>query len=128
MKFIFRTFFKTVRFILGPILLLWEWITPPKGVERSPAVQNVVDQKCQALALYQFKTCPFCMKVRRAMRSKSLKIELRDAQHNEQHRADLMQGGGQIKVPCLRVTNAQGKSQWLYESDMIIQYLSQRFD
>ena len=62
------------------------------------------------------------------MRSKSLKIELRDAQHNEQHRADLMQGGGQIKVPCLRVTNAQGKSQWLYESDMIIQYLSQRFD
>lgn len=128
MKFIFKAFFKTVRFVLGPFLLLWERLTPPKGVVRSPEAQKSVDQKCQALALYQFKTCPFCMKVRRAIRSKSLNIELRDAQHHAQHRADLLQGGGQIKVPCLRITDAQGNSEWLYESNKIIQYLQQHFD
>ncbi len=128
MKFIFKAFFKTVRFVLGPILLLWERLTPPKGVVRSPEAQKLVDQKCQALALYQFKTCPFCMKVRRAMRSKSLNIELRDAQHDAQHRADLLQGGGQIKVPCLRITDAQGNSEWLYDSNKIIAYLQQQFD
>ncbi len=128
MKFMFRLFFKTVRFVLGPILLLWEQLNPPKGVERTPEAQQIVDRKCQALALYQFKTCPFCMKVRRAIHQHSLNIELRDAQHDEQNRADLLQGGGQIKVPCLRITDAQGHSEWLYESDMIIQYLHQRFD
>jgi glutaredoxin len=128
MKFIFKAFFKTVRFVLGPILLLWERSFPPKGIVRTPEAQKSVDQKCQALALYQFKTCPFCMKVRRAMRRKSLNIELRDAQHNAQHRADLLQGGGQIKVPCLRITDAQGNSAWIYESKAIVQYLQQQFD
>jgi len=128
MKFIFKAFFKTVRFVLGPFLLLWERLTPPKGVVRSPEAQKIVDQKCQALALYQFKTCPFCMKVRRAIGKLSLKIDLRDAQHDAQNRADLLQGGGQIKVPCLRITDAQGNSEWLYDSNKIIQYLQQQFD
>ena len=128
MKFIFKAFFKTVRFVLGPIMLLWERLTPPKGVVRSPEAQKIVDQKCQALALYQFKTCPFCMKGRRAIGRLSLKIDLRDAQHDAQHRADLLQGGGQIKVPCLRITDAQGNSEWLYDSGKIIEYLQQHFD
>ena len=127
MKFIIRLFFKTLRLVLGPLLLLWERLSTPKGVKRTPEAQKLIDQKCQTLALYQYKTCPFCMKVRRTIRSHSLPIELRDAQHDAQHRADLLQGGGQLKVPCLRITDTQGNSGWLYESEMIIQYLRQRF-
>lgn len=127
MKFIFKYFFKALRLVLGPLLLLGERINMPKGVARPSDVQEKIDQQCKMIVLYQFKTCPFCLKVRRTINSLSLKIERRDAQHDSQNRADLLQGGGQIKVPCLRVTDGQGKSHWIYESAVIIQYLQQHF-
>ncbi len=106
---------------------LYEFSTTPKGLVRNEAVQRTVDQQCQNLALYQFKTCPFCIKVRREINRLSLPIELRDAQKHAQNRAELLQGGGQIKVPCLRIRDENGNVQWLYESTAIIQYLHQRF-
>ena len=51
MKYIFRAFFKTVRFIVGPILLLGERLNTSKGVVRTPEAQQIVDRKCKALAL-----------------------------------------------------------------------------
>ena len=127
MRFLIRAFFKTLRFALGPFMLLWEWLTTPKGIVRPAEQQQRIDSQCADLALYQFKTCPFCIKVRRAMCGLSLKVELRDAQHDPVHRAALLQGGGQIKTPCLKITDAQGNVQWMYESDEIIRYLRQCF-
>jgi glutaredoxin len=127
MKIIFKLFFKTVRLVVGPMLLLWERVSTPKGVVRPPEKQQQIDLLCQHMALYQFQTCPFCLKVRRTLRALSLPIALRDAQHDPRHRADLLQGGGEVKVPCLRITDAQGQSHWIYESALIIQYLQQRF-
>ena len=128
MKIIFRLFFKAVRAIVGPILLAREKLNTPKGVVRPAEVQQKIDQQCQTMALYQFQTCPFCIKVRRTMRAMSLNIDLRDAQQNPQYRAELLSGGGKVQVPCLRIVDAQGKSHWVYESALIIQYLRQRFD
>ena len=127
MKFIIRSFFKTLRVVLGPFMRLWEFATRPKGVVRAPAAQQAVDQQCQSMALYQFTTCPFCIKVRQEMRRLSLPVERRDAQHNLKNRDDLQSGGGAFKVPCLKVTDANGQSQWIYESDAIIAYLRSRF-
>ena len=127
MRFFVRYFFKSLRIILHPVMLLWELLTTPKGVERSAVAQQEVDLQSRQLLLYQFKTCPFCIKVRREINRLSLPIELRDAQKNEQHRAELLQGGGQIKVPCLQIKDGQGKVQWMYESSEINQYLHQRF-
>ncbi|TXT35621.1 MAG: glutaredoxin family protein [Comamonadaceae bacterium] len=127
MKFIIRSFFKTLRIVLGPFMLLWEFVSRPKGVERTPEAQQVVNQQCQSLVLYQFSTCPFCIKTRQAMRRLSLPIERRDAQHDAQNRAALEQGGGTVKVPCLKITEAGGQTRWLYESGAIISYLQQRF-
>ena len=127
MRFLIRTFFKTLRIVLGPFMLLWEMLTTPKGIVRPADKQQQVDLQCQGLALYQFKTCPFCIKVRRTMRGLSLNIELRDAQYDPQHREALLQSGGQIQTPCLKITDEQGNSQWMYESDDIIHYLRQRF-
>lgn len=127
MRFIIRTFFKTLRLILGPLLLLREWLTRPKGMQREQAEQQNVDQQCRDMALYQYKTCPFCTKVRQEMRRLSLKIELLDAQHDATHRDALLQGGGQAKVPCLRITDQAGNTQWMYESNQIIEYLRGRF-
>jgi len=127
MKFVFRLFFKTLRFVLAPLILIWEFVTTPKGVVREPEAQSRVDAECRNLALYQFKTCPFCVKVRREMRRLSLNIELLDAQHSTANRAELLQGGGKVMTPCLKIADAQGKVEWMYESALIIQYLNTRF-
>jgi len=125
MKWLIRFFFRTVRRILGPIMLLLDKLTTPKGIRRQAADQQQLDQITRQLALYQFKTCPFCMKVRREIKRQSMKVEVRDAQHDPLHREQLLQGGGQIKVPCLRVTQADGSATWIYESAAVIKYLQQ---
>lgn len=127
MKIFIRFFFKTLRLALGPVLLLWEMITRPKGLVRTPARQAEIDQECQSLALYQFKTCPFCMKVRQEMRRLSLPIQRLDAQKDAKNRAELLAESGKTKVPCLKITDQAGNSQWMTDSGAIISYLRGRF-
>jgi glutaredoxin len=127
MKTVIRAFFRTLRIVLGPVMLLKERLTQPTGVVREPAAQARVDQQCQSLALYQFSTCPFCIKVRQEMRRLSLPIEKRDAQHHTDNRNELMQGSGATKVPCLKITETNGQIRWLQDSDAIVAYLHKRF-
>ena len=127
MKTVIRAFFKTLRIVIGPFMLLGEFVTRPKGVVRSAASQAEVDQQCASLVLYQYKTCPFCIKVRQEMRRLALKVERLDAQHPGTHREALINGGGKAKVPCLKITDPAGNTQWLYESGEIIKYLRNRF-
>lgn len=122
-----KIFFKTLRLILTPFMLLWASLATPKGLSRPPEAQRLTDSECERLVLYQFNTCPFCIKVRHEMARLSLPITLRDAQHDAGHRADLLAGGGKIQTPCLQITDAQGTVQWLYESKAIISYLQGRF-
>jgi glutaredoxin len=127
MKTVIRTFFKTLRIVLGPVMLLKERLTQPAGVVREPAAQASVDQQCQSLALYQFSTCPFCIKVRQEMRRLSLPIEKRDAQHHTANRDALLQATGATQVPCLQITEADGQTRWLKDSAAIVAYLRERF-
>ena len=127
MKTVIRAFFRTLRIVLGPVMLLKERLTQPTGVQRAPAEQAKVDQQCQSLALYQFSTCPFCIKVRQEMRRLSLPIEKRDAQHHAANRDALLQASGATKVPCLKITEANGQTRWLQDSDAIVAYLHDRF-
>ena len=122
-----KTFFKMLRLILGPVMLLKERLTRPQGVVRAAAEQHRVDAACQKLVLYQFNTCPFCIKVRQEMRRLSLTVALRDAQHSAENRQVLLAQGGSSKVPCLKITNEHGNAKWLYDSSAIIQYLQQQF-
>jgi glutaredoxin len=128
MKLVIRTFFKTLRLVLGPVMLLKERLTNPEGVQRDAAAQAAVDVQCQSLALYQFNTCPFCIKVRQEMRRLSLPIEKRDAQHHVANRDELQQGSGATKVPCLKITEANGQVRWLQDSNAIVAHLRERFD
>ena len=127
MKLIIRYFFKLVHAIVGPILLALDWLTTPRGVERSAQAQQQVDSRTRNLSLYQFRTCPFCITTRRAIKRLSLNIETRDALHDANSRARLLEGGGKIKVPCLRITDDSGNVQWLYESGDISRYLKENF-
>ena len=127
MKLFFKYFFKAIRLIVGPIILFIDFVTTPRGVKRPEEEQQQIDNEVTNLTLYQFKTCPFCIKVKRNNKRLSLKIETRDAQHNSIHREELLQGGGQIKVPCLKITDDKGNQSWMYESNEIMQYLQGRF-
>tara|TARA_R110002126_G_scaffold8953_14_gene41184 strand:- start:2447 stop:2845 length:399 start_codon:yes stop_codon:yes gene_type:complete len=127
MRSIIRLFFRLLRLILTPFMLLAEWISTPKAIYRDSAQQAAVDNACQQLALYQFTACPFCIKVRKEIARLGLNIEKRNAQHNQQHRNELAVAGGKIKVPCLRIAADGQPTQWLYESADIIDYLQQRF-
>jgi glutaredoxin len=127
MRTLIRVFFKTLRLALMPFMLLWAKLAMPKGISRPAEAQQEINLECARLVLYHFPTCPFCIKVRREMARLSLPIALRNAQHNPEHRADLLQGGGKIQTPCLQIADGQGNVQWIYESNDIIKYLQQRF-
>jgi glutaredoxin len=127
MKYLIRFFFKTLRIVLGPVMLLKERLTRPAGLVRALAAQDIIDKQCESLVLYHYKTCPFCMKVRQEMRRLSLPIQRIDAQPEGSDREALRQDGGLAKVPCLRITDDTGNSQWLYDSDKIVAYLRGRF-
>lgn len=122
-----RLFFRTLRLVLMPFMLLWSKLAMPKGIVRTAQDQQKISLACDKLVLYHFKTCPFCIKVRHEMARLSLPIALRDAQHDGEHRTGLLQGGGKIQTPCLRIADEQGQVRWLYESGAIIKYLQQRF-
>lgn len=118
---------KFIRWFLGKIILTLDWLTTPRGIKRAPEAQRDVDAQTANMVLYQFKACPFCVKVRRVMKRKSLTIETRDAKRDEVARQQLLEGGGEVKVPCLRIVDDNQNIQWLYESSDIVKYLDSRF-
>lgn len=116
-----------VRWILGRLILFFDFLTSPKGIMRPTVEQAQLDQETRQLALYQFQACPFCVKVRRFLKRNSLHIETRDARRDPHYRQEMLEQAGQVKVPCLRITDPQGEVRWMFESDDIINYLQSRF-
>lgn len=117
---------KVIRSILGKFILFADLVTRPKKLERSETSQKSVDEKTKNLSLYQFHSCPFCVRVRRAIRKLNLNIELRDAKNNSIYKQELITEGQSSKVPCLRIEE-DDEVKWLYESLEIVKYLNVRF-
>ncbi len=61
------------------------------------------------------------------MKRQSLAIETRDVKRCETAKIELLNGGGKLKVPCLKVVDDTGSEKWMYESKDIIGYLEERF-
>ncbi|MEH6395045.1 glutaredoxin family protein [Pseudoalteromonas sp.] len=114
---------KLVRWLLGSLILFFDFVFTPRSKKRPADEQQQLDQLTAQFKLYQFKACPFCVKVRRAIKREGLKVETRDAKNNEQYRQELLEQGGKIKVPCLRIEQ-DNQVTWLYESNDIIAYLN----
>lgn len=128
MRVVIRYFFRALRLVLTPFMLLSEKLSTPSSVDRSAEAQAQVDEACRHLALYQFSACPFCIKVRKEVARLGLNIETRNAQVDPEHRAALEAGGGRVKVPCLRIQQSDGGERWLYESGEIKAWLQERFE
>ncbi|QIA02482.1 glutaredoxin family protein [Pseudomonas fluorescens] len=119
-------FVKALRVGLGQLIIFVDFLTRPGKKRRPAAAQAQVDAAARNLTLYQFHACPFCVKTRRSLRRLNVPVALKDAKNNEQDRQTLLEQGGKIKVPCLRIEE-NGQTTWMYESNTIIEYLNQRF-
>ncbi|MCG6887758.1 MAG: glutaredoxin [Proteobacteria bacterium] len=118
---------KSIRWILGKIILFLDAVFAPSPRVRSTEAQAEVDARTAQLKLYQYLACPFCVKTRRAIRRLGLQIETRDALHNPEFRKELEEQGGKQQVPCLKITHDDGRVEWMYESSDIIRYLESCF-
>ncbi|WP_192564086.1 glutathione S-transferase N-terminal domain-containing protein [Pseudomonas gozinkensis] len=119
-------FVKALRVGLGQLIIFVDFLTRPGKKQRPAAAQAQVDAAAKDLTLYQFHACPFCVKTRRSLRRLNVPVALKDAKNNEQDRQILLEQGGKIKVPCLRIEE-NGQTTWMYESITIIEYLNKRF-
>ena len=119
-------FIKVIRKLLGAIILFLDKVFTPSSINRSTEEQEVVDNATKNLKLYQFNSCPFCVKVRRQIKRLNLNIEIVEVKPGTSSEADLINLGGKRKVPCLRITK-ENSDKWLYESNDIIKYLEKEY-
>lgn len=109
-----------------------EWLKPltqghPAAPLREPEAQAEVDAETAKMSLYYFSTCPYCVRVRRAIAKLQLNIEPRNIRQERHFAEELAEEGGKTTVPCLRLEKDDGSSEWMYESTDIIAYLTRRF-
>ena len=118
-----KVVWKVVRWVLGIVILTLDTLIRPKSIKRSSVEQQKLNKITSRYSIYQFKACPFCVKVRRQVRKFGLEIEFKDAKNNKIFKEELVLNGGQHKVPCLRIDTSNGATTWLYESKAIISFL-----
>ena len=114
-----------LRWLIGRIILLLDFIFTPRRPKRAPELQQQIDASTAHLSLYQLPACPFCVKVRRAMKRGGLNVELKNINKDNALRQELIEQGGKRTVPCLKIVESQNQVIWLYESSDINRYLQQ---
>ncbi len=75
-----------------------------------------------SLMLYHFEACPYCAKVRAAVKELGLELEMRDTREDEKFRNELVELTGRTQVPCLVI---DGKP--MHESDDIVDWLRKNY-
>lgn len=115
---------KLIRTILGKMILFYDaTFTPRVLVQREKAEQISLNAKTKNWALYHLETCPFCVKVRRQLKRYAVEIPMKDVGQDPEAQKELMEGGKQDMVPCLRYVDLFGKTQWMYESSDINEFI-----
>ena len=117
---------KFIRILLGSLIAFISLLTRGRQLKRSDNEQKKIEKELNNLSIYQFQFCPFCVKTRRNIYKLNLPIKYFDAMNDSDSRQELLEQGGKIQVPCLRISN-NNKITWLYESTEIINYLNERF-
>ncbi len=76
------------------------------------------------LRLYHFDSCPYCARVRRAVKDLGLDVELVNIHRDPAARTELVAATGRQTVPVLRIEDGDV---WMPESGDILRYLYERF-
>ncbi|OUS35969.1 hypothetical protein A9R00_11790, partial [Oleispira antarctica] len=68
------------------------------------------------------------IKIKRRCEQLGLRVVEKDVKRVNAYRNELIHGGGQVRVPCLRIEGRNGQETcWLYEGSNILKYLNRRF-
>ncbi|CAG8999107.1 MAG: hypothetical protein CENE_01071 [Candidatus Celerinatantimonas neptuna] len=110
-----------------PFMLIYAELSKPKPIKRDPTKQVEIARQCSQLTLYQFATCPFCIKVKKEIHRLCLPIQMANIRRAPKARQRLSEGGGKQQVPCLHIIHDDGRQEWMYESNDINRYLQQKF-
>ncbi|MCA9393757.1 MAG: glutaredoxin [Candidatus Omnitrophica bacterium] len=116
-----------IRKILGAIILFVDGLTRPRQMQRTDEERVKLDEQTRKMQIFEFRTCPFCVKVRRNIHRLNINIPLRDARNDPDAARELIEGGGKRQVPCLRIEE-DGLVSWMYESNDINAFLNERFE
>lgn len=81
--------------------------------------------KMNNLSLYHLPTCLFCWRVRFAAWRMEIRLPMKNILLSPTAHRELVNEGGKMQVPCLRIEEADDV-RWLYESADIIEYLKKR--
>ena len=81
---------------------------------------NVEEESYQ---LFKTDLCGFCYRVRDFADQNCITLVLRDTISEQGASEELLQGGGNSMVPCLRIQRSE-EVVWMYESMDIINYLN----
>lgn len=99
-----------------------------KPVVRSNEEQCSLDRESRRIQLYFCKTCPTSIRIKRRCEQLGLRVVEKDVKRVNAYRNELIHGGGEVRVPCLRIEGRNGQeARWLYEGNNILQYLNRRF-
>lgn len=128
MHALIKTLLWPFRAVMRLAVLALERMPVAAEVKRLPEQQARVERELKSLTLYHMWACPFCVKVRRHAKRLGLELEMRDILRDPGADEELVRQGGQDQVPCLKITEpGVAGSRWMYESDEINAYLTQRF-
>ena len=111
------------------ICLMWldRWVKV-KPVKRSNEEQCSLDRESRRIQLYFCKTCSNSIRIKRHCQQLGLRVVEKDVRRVNAYRNELIHGGGEVRVPCLRIEGSKGKeTRWVYEGDKILEYLDRRF-
>ncbi|SDC47951.1 MULTISPECIES: glutathione S-transferase N-terminal domain-containing protein [unclassified Candidatus Frackibacter] len=75
------------------------------------------------IKLYQFETCPFCIKVRKKLDELNLNYETVEVSRDRAKRTKIKELSGQIKVPVLEDSDGTV----VYDSSRIVEYLEDNY-
>ena len=92
-----------IRFILGRIILFLDWLTSPRPNKISRTELDAIHNKVKNMTIYEFRACPFCVRVRRFMKKNNIIINTKDARRSKVFAQELIDGGGKLQVPCLKI-------------------------
>jgi len=116
---------------------LIEWITGNRQkkvtcqhfplYENEGKIRSSEEELASRLTLYGHTTCIFCRDVNNVIDQLDINIKVKNTFKYPEYKQDLLIGGGDTSVPCLRITFQFGNDHWLYDSTAIIDFLIKSF-
>lgn len=113
------------RHLKGKTLDLVDRLVPVKPFERTHEEQVLLDRESRRMHLYYSRSCSSSITVKRFCERVGLHVVEKDVERVDAYRNELVNGGGESRVPCLCIHKKSGDI-WVYSPEAIVDYLRDR--